>query len=324
MSVYTTVSASELAQFLTRYNVGELESFQGISDGIENTNYFVSTRNAQGTQQFVLTLFETLASEDLPYYLELMAYLAQQGVPSAHPIADRDAHYLQHLNGKPTALVQRLAGRATTTPTQQQYATVAATMAQMHRAGQKFPLQRQNARNLDWMLDAARKLQDKLDPDIRSFLDAELTFQLQQDLARLPHGVIHADLFLDNVLFDGNHLSGLIDFYFACNDILIYDLAVLINDWCSDEQGELNLALVKTMLIAYHAERPLGANEIAAWPTMLRKAALRFWLSRLLDSYHPRAGELTHTKDPAVFERILRKRIQQQTQLLTLLEETVA
>ncbi len=304
MSVYTTVSEQALAQFLTDYSIGELISLTGISDGIENTNYFVETSKGQ----YVLTLFEALTAEELPFFLDLMAHLNEHQVPSAHPIADNQQHYLKTLCNKPAALVQRLSGKSVTEPNPQQCAALGQALGHAHIVTQDFKGKRSNRRGPHWWQQTAQRLMPHLNTDEKQLLEDELAFQAEHRNDNLPRGVIHADLFRDNALFDGNTLTGIIDFYYACNDVLLYDVAVTVNDWCSHSDGALDNNLCQHFLQAYQQERPLTENEKTDWPLMLRAAALRFWLSRLQDKHFPREGEMTHIKNPAVFENILRQR----------------
>ncbi len=304
MSVYTTISHEELSAFLQRYDQGELVDYQGISAGIENTNYFVNTGNGH----FVLTLFEALSAEELPYFLDLMAYLAEHEVPSAHPLPDRDGHYLQSLKHKPAALVQRLDGKMVEHPNQAHVAALGENIGRMHAVSPEFTIHRDNERGPHWWRVTAKALDSKLGEEDKLLLHDELEFQSRFRHSDLPRGVIHADLFRDNALFVGEKLTGIIDFYYACNDVLLYDLAVIANDWCTLADGSLDEHRVMSLLEAYHQQRPLTAIERGAWPVMLRAAALRFWLSRLYDMHFPRPGEMTHTKDPDVFKRILTQR----------------
>ncbi len=301
MSVYTTISEEELTTFLGHYSVGELKSFEGILAGIENTNYFVTT--SEGA--FVLTIFEQLAWEELPYFLDIMAFLAEHEVPSAHPIADRKGDYLRHLKNKPAALVERLSGRGVDHPNTTQCAEIGQALGRMHAMAHNFSGQRSNPRGIGWCKESITQLTTKLDDNEQAILSDELNVQSTTKRNTLPQGVIHADLFRDNALFVDNHLTGIIDFYYACNDALLYDVAVTINDWCIDEDGTMNQQRYSALLEQYQQQRPFTEEEQTAWPTMLRAAALRFWLSRLLDLHFPRPGEITQTKDPDVFKRIL-------------------
>lgn len=304
MSVYTVVEQGELEAFLNNYALGELIDYQGISAGIENTNYFVTTSE----KPLVLTLFENHTADELGYFLDLMAFLAEHGIPSAHPIADNDGHYLRELNGKPAAFVMRLSGGGVEQPSVAQCRALGEALGRMHVAGQSFEGHRDNDRGPHWWATTRDAVFDKLSADDQALLDEELAFQRGHRFDRLPRGVIHADLFRDNALFEGDSLTGLIDFYYACNDVLLYDVAVTVNDWCSNDSGELDEAKVLALLGAYKAARPFTEDEADAWPVMLRAGALRFWLSRLQDMHFPREGELTHIKDPNVFRTILTAR----------------
>ncbi|MCF6282453.1 MAG: homoserine kinase [Candidatus Polarisedimenticolaceae bacterium] len=305
MSVYTRVERDQLESFLENYSLGTLRSFQGISDGIENTNYFVTT--TQG--KYVLTLFEALTAEELPFFLDLMAYLAKHEVPSASPLADRQGDFLRELNGKPAALVQRLSGRGVEKPNEAQCAALGRMLGRLHRVGQGFEPQRKNSRDVDWWPEAATKVMSKLSTADQQQLQSEMAYQASQSRDGLPRGVIHADLFCDNALFDGDQLTGIIDFYYACSDHLLYDLAVTVNDWCKKSDGSLDEQRTQALLSNYHHSFPLTAQDQQLWPVMLRAAALRFWLSRLLDKSFPRDGEMTHIKDPEEYGQILRDRI---------------
>jgi len=308
MSVYTSISEDELKDFLAHYDLGELVDFAGISAGIENTNYFVNTTQ----QQMVLTIFENHTFDEMGYFLDLMAHLAEHEVPSAHPLADRNGDYLRVLKDKPVALVMRLAGREVIAPTTVHCAAIGAELARLHIAGQEFTGERASDRGPSWWRGTAQLISARLMPEELALLEDELEYQSQHRLADLPRGVIHADLFRDNALFEGEKLTGLIDFYYACNDLLLYDIAVTVNDWCCNEDGSLDQAKSLALLQSYHDIRPLTIEEHHLWPAMLRAGALRFWLSRLKDKLFPKEGELTQIKDPAVFENILRKRRDEQ------------
>ena len=304
MSVFTTVTSEQLRCWLRDYPVGELRDLQGIAAGITNTNYFVTTDSGR----YVLTLFEKNAAEDLPYFLDLMTHLAERGIPCPRPMRNRAAANLAMLNGKPASLVSCLPGRDIEQPTLVQCAEVGRVMAQMHVAGLSFPGRMENPRGSAWREATAASVLGVLDAEERRMLQDEMAYQTKLDTAGLPHGVIHADLFRDNVLFEGERLGGIIDFYYACNDILLYDVAIAVNDWCESGQG-IEAARLQALLQAYHDVRPLSEAERLAWPGLLRRAALRFWLSRLYDLHNPQAGELTHAKDPQQFRRIMQLRV---------------
>jgi homoserine kinase type II len=305
MAVFTSVSEAELSAWLGNYSLGQLLELQAIASGIENTNYFVTTDNGR----FVLTLFEKLTAEELPFYLNLMAHLARHGIPCPCPVANRHNQFLGTLNGKPACIVSRLSGKSTTIPSNGQCAAIGAMLGQMHIAGQSFSQIMPNPRGSAWRAATAPQVLPFLDAAQAALLESEVALHARQNLAQLPQGVIHADLFRDNVLLEENRVGGLIDFYFACTDALLYDVAITVNDWCMNADGMLDAARAQTFLQAYHAVRPLQDNERDAWPLMLRLAALRFWLSRLFDKHLPRDGELIHAHDPRHFERVLKNHI---------------
>jgi len=302
MSVYTEVERDQLVAFLDDYAMGELVSYEGISDGIENTNYFVTTDQGQ----FVLTLFEQHEFGELAYFLDVMTFFYKQGIPSAHPAADKNGHYLKKLCGKPAALVLRLSGRGINTVTSlEQCTAIGDILGKMHVAGQQFQSRRPTARGPEWRLQIAETVLPLLDAESATVLKSELAFQAGYKALALPEGVTHSDLFRDNALFDGDELKGIIDFYYACDEYLLYDLAVMVNDWCVNEDGLIDQTRYQILLAAYQQQRPLVEVELASWNLVLRAAALRFWLSRLQDKLFPREGELTQIKDPDAFLKIL-------------------
>ena len=312
MSVFTSVSIQELQLWLEDYAIGELVDLKGISSGITNTNYFVTTRQAEGSdRRYVLTLFEHNSIEELPYFIDLMSHLAAHGIPCPRPIADKTGASLHLLNGKPAALISCLKGGDVDLPNAAQCAAVGQVLAQMHIAGLSFEAQAKypnshNSRGAEWRVRTARQVLPHLGAEDQLLLQHSMQFQLTLDTTQLPMGVIHADLFRDNVLFDGDEIGGLIDFYYACHDVLAYDLAIAVNDWCVESDGSLSSVRLQAMLQAYEAVRPFNQLERNAWTSLMRIAALRFWLSRLYDQIFPQAGELTHAKDPDYFKRILK------------------
>jgi homoserine kinase type II len=301
MSVFTKVSHAELQQFLQQYPVGELIGFQGIGEGVENTNYFVDTTDGR----WVLTLFERLNYADLPFFLGLMDHIASRGLPGAMPARTHQGDNLVSLNGKPAALVRRLVGQSVLFPTLEQCAQVGRVLAELHKATLSYTGHCENSRGVAWREATGRGLLPRVDAGTRALIEDELNTQTALDWSRLPQGVIHADLFRDNVLFVDDRLTGLIDFYYACNDSLLYDLAITLNDWCMEPEGQPNDARCAAMLKAYCALRQPTEAEVAAWPLVLRAAALRFWLSRLWDWTFPREGDVVHIKDPNQYRRIL-------------------
>jgi homoserine kinase type II len=305
LSVYTPVSEVELANWLRNYSVGLVTDCEPIQAGIENTNYFVTT--TQG--RYVLTLFERLPADELPFYLHLMAHLARHGIPCPAPIADLSDQYLGRLNGKPAALVTRLPGRSLERPGPAHCEELGALLARMHLAGRSYGEYLENPRGPKWWRFAAREVRNFLKKAEIEMLEAELAYQAEHRFPDLPRGPVHADLFRDNALFEHSRISGVIDFYFAGVDCLLYDLAVCANDWCLAKELSLDPARVGALLSAYHAVRPLTALEREAWPAMLRAAALRFWLSRLYDLHLPRPGMLVHAHDPEHFRQVLESRV---------------
>ena len=305
MSVYTPVSEAELASWLENYSVGKLVGREPIKSGIENTNYFVTT--TQG--RYVLTLFERLPAHELPFYVDLMAHLARHGIPCPAPIANLSDQYLGTLNGKPAALVTRLAGQSIEKADAPHCTELGALLARMHLAGRSYGAYLENPRGPKWWRFAAQEVRRFLKNDETRLLDKELDYQSQHRFPDLPRGAVHADLFRDNTLFDGGRISGVIDFYFAGIDCLLYDIAVCANDWCLAKDHSLDDGLVRALLAAYQAVRPVTALEREAWPAMLRAGALRFWLSRLYDLHLPRPGMLVHAHDPEHFRHVLESRV---------------
>ena len=306
MSVYTPVSDDELAAWLGNYSVGALVACEPIKAGIENTNYFVTTRQGR----YVLTLFERLPAEELPFYLDLMAHLARHGIPCPAPIADLHDRYLQSLNGKPAALVTRLPGRSVDQPGERECGELGALLGRMHLAGRSYPAYLENPRGPKWWRFAAREVSPFLDSRQKDLLEEELQYQSEQRFPDLARGPVHADLFRDNTLFEKGRISGVVDFYFAGVDCLLYDIAVCVNDWCLADGGAgLHAGNAVALLAAYQGVRPFTPLEKQAWPAMLRAAALRFWLSRLYDYHLPRPGMMVHAHDPDHFRRILEDRV---------------
>jgi homoserine kinase type II len=313
MAVFTPLSRPEASAFLTQFSLGELVELEGIASGIENTNFFLTTDRGR----YVLTLFERLTFKQLPFYLELMRHLAQRHVPVPEPQENRSGSLLSELKGKPAAIVTRLAGKAVLEPTAHQCALTGDVLARMHVAGQDFPVFQPHLRGIGWWKETVPRLERFLPDDTFHVLAEEVIFQdsffRSARFESLPSGPIHADLFRDNVLIDGagggERIGGLIDFYFAGCSIWLFDLAVTMNDWCIDQAtGAFDPARAQAMIDAYHAVRPLTDDEHTSWRTVLRAAALRFWVSRLDDLHRPRPAELLTPHDPMHFERILARR----------------
>ncbi|QRX80931.1 homoserine kinase [Glaciimonas sp. PAMC28666] len=310
MAVFTPVGLEDLNQWLSQFPLGKASAIKGISSGIENSNFFINTEAGE----YVLTVFEKLTFEQLPFYLELMRHLAERGVAVPAPIANKDGAIINALHGKPAAIVSKLSGESQMSPGPVHCREVGAMLARMHLAAQDFPIVQPNLRGLAWWRDTAPVVLPFLTDDIKQLLRSEIKFQ--EDFAttaayqNLRNGPVHADLFRNNVMFDGDKLSGFFDFYFAGCDTWLFDLAVTVNDWCIDvDTGILDHARVAAMLDGYRSVQPFSADDQTAWQPMLRAAALRFWLSRLYDFYLPRAAEMLTPHDPVHFERILRQRI---------------
>ena len=314
MAVFTPVSRDELSRWLQSFDLGELLALEGIASGIENSNFFVDTTRGR----FVLTLFERLSAQELPFYLGLMKHLAAHDVACPDPVAARDGRLLSPLNGKPAALVTRLAGRARMDPEPAHCALVGHALARMHLAAVDYPGTLPNLRGMAWWVETTPKVLPFLSPAqaelLRDELAAQQRFAAGPAYAALPRTAVHADLFRDNVLFDAApdgspRLGGVIDFYFAGVDSWAFDLAVTVNDWCIDDAtGRFDEPRLAALLDAYRAVRLPTDAETEAWPMMLRAAALRFWLSRLFDLHLPRPAQMVTPKDPAEFERILSAR----------------
>jgi homoserine kinase type II len=317
MAVYTEVSFDEASTFLQSLGLGTLQHMEGCSGGIENTNYFVTTDQAA----YVLTLFERLTAQQLPFYLRLMKHLAVHGIPVPDPAADRDGDVLHALNGKPAAVVNRLNGKSELAPSAAHCAALGDVLARMHLAGRDFEMKQPNLRGLLWWNETVPVVLPFLDDAQARLLKSELAYQNHvatlSAYGALPHGPIHADLFRDNTMFAQNlpegqapQLTGLFDFYFAGVDAWLFDIAVCLNDWCVDlPTGRADAARSRALLQAYEAVRPLTAQERELLPALARAGALRFWLSRLWDLHLPREAAMLKPHDPTHFERVLRERI---------------
>ena len=312
MAVFTALTRDEVSVLLDGFSVGQLVDYQGIASGIENTNFFLTT--TQG--RFVLTVFERLDATQLPFYLGLMKHLARRGLPVPEPAESRQGALMEKVRGKPAAIVSRLPGHAVDAPTAAQCSHVGHFMAQMHLQARDFTMFQPNLRGIGWWKSALPKLEPLIPEHQFQEVAEEVIFQdafvRSPSFERLARGPIHADLFRDNVLFDGDRIGGVIDFYFAGCSVWLFDLAVAMNDWCVDTvSGEFDTPRAAALLRAYHEVRPLTETERESWRTALRAAALRFWISRLYDLHLPRPAALLKPHDPTRFERTLRLRIRQ-------------
>lgn len=310
MAVFTEVSFDEAAAFLNALNLGQLQSIKGAAGGIENTNYFVDTDQGH----YVLTLFERLTFEQLPYYLHLMKHLAARGIPVPDPAANDKGEILHRLKGKPTAVVNKLRGHSELAPTPAHCAAVGEMLARMHLAGLDYPRQQPNLRGLAWWNETVPVVLPHLTPEQRSLILGELAYQnhvADSSACRsLPRGAVHADLFRDNVMFEDGKLTGFFDFYFAGCDAFLFDIGVCLNDWCVDlASGAQDSARSDAFVAAYQGVRRLTAQERTLLPAMQRAGALRFWISRLWDFHLPREAAVLKAHDPGHFERVLRQRL---------------
>lgn len=325
MAVFTPVTDADARKLLLQYQLGELVSLRGISAGIENTNYFLTT--TQG--EFVLTLFEVLTAKQLPFYIELMHHLALKGVPVPSPQTTLDGKRLTELNGKPAAIVTKLKGSYVAEPEAPHCILAAQTLANTHIAGKDYTIYQPNLRSLPWWEKTIPTILPYLDSEQKQLIETVLaeqrTFFASELFKNLPSGPSHCDLFRDNVLFAGTktepEMGGFIDFYFAGCDNWIFDVAVSVNDWCIErETGILKLNLASAWVKAYNQVRPFTEDELQVWPLMLEAAALRFWVSRLYDFHMPRPAENLTPHDPTHFERVLLQRRQQHISLSDLLK----
>ncbi len=298
MAVYTEISDEELDGFLSEYDIGAPVSFKGIAEGVENSNYILQTD--QGT--YILTLYEKrVARDDLPFFLALMEHLATDGIPCPTPIHGRDERALRELAGRPAAIITFLQGMWPRRIAPKHCAELGAAMARMHIAGQSLPMSRPNALSLKgWrpLYESCAERAHDVSPELSQQVEAELDALEANWPRELPTGIIHADLFPDNVFYLGDRLSGLIDFYFACNDFFAYDLAICLNAWCFERDGSFNITKARHMLTAYRKVRPFSADELAALPWLARGAAMRFLLTRLYDWLNQPEGALVKPKDP--------------------------
>lgn len=314
MAVFTEVTLPQAQALVTRLQLGTVQALRGISAGIENTNYFVTTESAD----FVLTVFERLSFKQLPFYLHLMKHLAARGLAVPDPQTDADGEILFELNGKPAALVIKLRGVHQLAPDVFHCEQVGAKLARMHLAAQDFAMHQPNLRGLAWWIETVPVVLPYLTLAQAELISAELAYQqhvaASASYVELPRGPIHADLFRDNVLFEGlpgrEQLSGFFDFYFAGVDAWLFDIAVCLNDWCIDlATGRLDELRAEAFVHAYESVRPLSGAEHRLLPALMRAAALRFWISRLWDFHLPRNAALLKAHDPAHFERVLRERL---------------
>lgn len=301
MSVFTPVSVPEARALLVHYTLGELDSLEGIAQGIENTNYFLTTT----TGRYVLTLFEKIPREDLPFYVGLMDHLSGRGIRCPAPMPLETGGFLAEVNGKPACIVTRLPGSPRMRPDAGDCRTAGRILADLHEEALDYDAGLANWRGAAWRESFARRLEPELSPAENALIQGENRYQAMHDDAVLPKGVIHGDLFRDNVLWDESGEGGVIDFYFACDDALLYDVAIAVNDWCAGPDATLDAQRAAALLEGYDAHRPFTDLEHELWPVMLRRAALRTWLGRLEYNHFPQASEMTIPKDHEFSRRLL-------------------
>jgi homoserine kinase type II len=321
MAVFTPIELEDIAQWIDQdFNIGQASEIRGIHGGIENSNFFLDTVKDDKKQEYVLTIFERLTAQQLPFYLELMRHLANKGVPVPRPIENKQGDILFTLKGKPAAIVTKLPGLSRLQPESNHCALVGEMLAKMHLAGKDFSKYQENLRSLDWWQKTIPSVLPHLNTSQKELITHELKTQEEffssGTYDGLPQGASHCDLFRDNVLFDPkgsdvsqDQLGGFFDFYFAGTDKWLFDIAVTANDWClADNKQDLDPMRLDAFMKAYQSVRPLTKEEQASWPLMLRAAALRFWVSRLWDFYLPRDAQMLTPHDPTHFERILLSR----------------
>lgn len=320
VSVFTPVTLAEARAFVADYGVGEIIDFQDIAAGVENSNFFVTTTEGR----YVLTLFEKIPRADLDFYMGLMRHLDRAGIGCAAPLANQSGQLIGTLKAKPAALVTRLSGGDVAHPTPQDCHAVGAALARMHQATAGFGLKMANWRGLSWWQQESQALRSLANASELALINSEVAHQTGFDTLDLPRGVVHADLFRDNILWTDQRQPQMIDFYFACEEKLLWDVAITVNDWCLDfaayPEARLDAANARALLSGYAGVRPFTTAERGAWPGMLRAAALRTWLGRLGYHYYPRASTLTHVKDHPFSQRLLQHHIANEAGARALME----
>jgi homoserine kinase type II len=301
MSVFTPVSNDDACALLEHYSLGELEQLEGIAQGVENTNYFLTTT----TGKYVLTLFEHIPREDLPFYVGLMDHLAAHEITCPAPLRRDDGELLGELNGKPSVIVTRLPGAAESRPDAKRCHRAGEILASVHVAGEEYDGALDNWRGKQWRERFAEAVAPKISRAENELIESENRYQSMHDDSVVPQGIIHGDYFHDNVLWENEHDGGVIDFYFACDDVLLYDVAIGVNDWCVNPDATLDLERAHAFIAGYERKRPLEDMERELWPVMLRRAALRTWLGRLGYNHFPRDSHMTIPKDHEFSRRLL-------------------
>ena len=304
MAVYTSINKSELKDWLKNFSIGTLKNFKGISSGVTNTNYFLET----DTTKLILTIFEENKLEELPFYLDLMRFLASKNFPCPLPVINNNNDYLTLIKNKPAVLVSFLLGAEKESITEDDCCSVGEALARLHTSAKDFSGKKKNSRNIDWISTKFNELKKRLSSSDQTIIEQEIDYQKNCLTDGLPSGIIHGDLFRDNVFFHQEKLSAFIDFYYACNDHLILDIAITINDWCSNSDGSLKKEKFDLFLNGYQSIRMLQSSELKYLNNALRLAALRFWLSRLDAYYNILESESVSIKDPNYFRKVLLNR----------------
>ena len=301
MAVYTSINSNDLNDWIEKFNFKDLVNFKGISSGVTNSNYLIQTAHSN----YILTIFEHNNIEELPFYIDLMTYLAKENFLCPRPIENKNGQALGLLKEKPALMVSFLDGKEKVIRSPKSCYLVGQYLAKLHLTANNFPQLNKNTRGLDWVSDMYLNLKKYLSLEDQGILELEINYHKEMDKVELPEGIIHGDLFKDNVLFLNDKVSGFIDFYYACNEKFIYDIAIAINDWCIDQDGQINKSMFLEFIKGYQSKRKLTDNEQEYLNVALRLAALRFWLSRLEDFYNAKEGEITSIKDPKHFKDIL-------------------
>jgi len=301
MAVYTSINSSDLNDWIEKFNFKDLVNFKGISSGVTNSNYLIQMAHSN----YILTIFEHNNIEELPFYIDLMTYLAKENFLCPRPIENKNGQALGLLKEKPALMVSFLDGKEKAIRSPKSCYLVGQYLAKLHLTANNFSQLNKNTRGLDWVSDMYLNLKKYLSLEDQGILELEINYHKEMDKVELPEGIIHGDLFKDNVLFLNDKVSGFIDFYYACNEKFIYDIAIAINDWCIDQDGQINKSMFLEFIKGYRSERKLTDNEQEYLNVSLRLAALRFWLSRLEDFYNAKEGEITSIKDPKHFKDIL-------------------
>jgi|TARA_B110000014_G_C20120674_1_gene593735 homoserine kinase type II len=301
MAVYTNITLNDLIDWNKEFNLPEIVDFNGISSGVTNSNYLIYMPDSK----YILTIFEHNTVEELPFYVNLMTYLTRKSFLCPTPIENKKGHSLALLKDKPALMVSFLKGKEKKVGDSKSCFLVGKYLAKLHLITKNFSQSNKNTRDLNWMTNKYLDIKKYLSNEEKKIIESEINYHKGIDKVELPEGIIHGDLFKDNVLFLNDNISGFIDFYYACNENFIYDIAIAVNDWCIDNDGKINTLKCTEFTKGYQSERKFTDNEYKYFNSALRLSALRFWLSRLEDSYDAKEGELTNIKDPNHFKNIL-------------------